>query len=192
MLPYVILASASPRRRELLRLLDVEFEVRPSAVEERQLPGESGAVFVARLAREKAEDVARSLPPSHAVVVGADTEVILDDQALGKPQSDAHAAEMLRRLSGRAHDVVTGIALVPLAGSAPLVEVVSTRVYFSAMNEGDIAAYVASGEPRDKAGAYGIQGGAARFIERIEGCYYNVMGLPVAALYRLLSQVKLE
>src|ERR1035438_9031540 len=116
-LPYVILASASPRRRELLRYLDVEFEVRPGAVEERQGPGESCGTYVARLAREKAEDVARSLDPRpRAVVLGADTEVILndqgDDQALGKPQSDAHAAEMLRRLAGRAHDVVTGLALL--------------------------------------------------------------------------------
>ncbi len=195
-LPYVILASASPRRRELLRLLDVEFEVRPSTVQERQLPGESGTSFVARLAREKAEDVARSFQqaPPGAVVLGADTEVILDDQVLGKPQSDAHAAEMLRRLAGCAHDVITGMCLVPLAPGtrALLVEVISTRVYFGAMSENDIAAYVASGEPRDKAGAYAIQGGAARFIERIEGCYYNVMGLPVAALYRLLRRVELE
>jgi septum formation protein len=194
MLPYVILASASPRRRELLRLLDVEFEVRPSTVEEQQLPAESGAQFVARLACEKAEDVARSLDPApgNTVVLGADTEVILDDEALGKPQSDDHAAEMLRRLAGRAHDVVTGICLVPLPHGTrpPLVEVVSTRVYFGAMSDRDIAAYVASGEPRDKAGAYAIQGGAARFIERIEGCYYNVMGLPVAALYKLLGQVE--
>jgi septum formation protein len=144
------------------------------------------------LAREKAVDVARTLQPARAVVLGADTEVILDNEALGKPQSDAHAADLLRRLSGRAHDVVTGIALVPLSGGTPLVEVASTRVYFSAMSESDIAAYVASGEPRDKAGAYAIQGGAARFIERIEGCYYNVMGLPVAALYRMLRGVKLE
>jgi septum formation protein len=186
MLPYVILASASPRRRELLRLLDVEFEVRPSKVEEHQHPGELGTDFVARLAMEKAVDVARTLPASRAVVLGADTEVILDGEALGKPQSDAHAAEMLRRLSGRAHDVVTGIALARPSSGVTVAEVVSTRVYFSAMTESEIAAYVASGEPRDKAGAYAIQGGAARFIERIEGCYYNVMGLPVAALYRML------
>jgi len=195
-LPYVILASASPRRPELLRLLDVEFEVRPSAVEEHQLAGESGASYVERLAREKAEGVARSLPPPRAgaVVLGADTEVILNDQALGKPQSDTHAAEMLRRLAGRAHDVITGICLValPFGTQPPLVEVVSTRVYFGAMSESDIAGYVASGEPRDKAGAYAIQGGAARFIERIDGCYYNVMGLPVAALYRMLRRLELE
>jgi septum formation protein len=194
MFPYVILASASPRRRELLRFLDVQFEVRPSSIEERQSPGELGAQYVARLAREKAEAVARSLPqpPPNAVVLGADTEVILDDCALGKPTSDDHAAEMLRRLSGRAHNCVSGVCLIPLSPleRQPLVEVVFTRVHFSAMSESDIAAYVASGEPRDKAGAYAIQGRAARFIERIEGCYYNVMGLPVAAVYNMLRRIE--
>jgi septum formation protein len=176
MFPYVILASASPRRRELLRFLDVQFEVRPSSIEERQSPGELGAQYVARLAREKAEAVARSLPqpPPNAVVLGADTE------------------EMLRRLSGRAHNCVSGVCLIPLSPleRQPLVEVVFTRVHFSAMSESDIAAYVASGEPRDKAGAYAIQGRAARFIERIEGCYYNVMGLPVAAVYNMLRRIE--
>jgi septum formation protein len=194
-LPRIILASASPRRRELLRYLDVEFEVRPSAVEEVQHPGESGEQYVARLAREKAEYVARSLDPAPAgaVVLGADTEVLLDGQPLGKPQSDAHAADMLRRLAGRPHDVVTGLCIVPLPhGRRPLMqEVVHTRVYFGPMNESEIAEYVASGEHRDKAGAYGIQGRAARFVTRIEGCYYNVMGLPVAALYLMLGQAGL-
>jgi septum formation protein len=186
-LPYVILASASPRRRELLALLGVDFEVRPSTVEEKQIAGESGERYVARLAREKAEDVARAVGSRAAVVLGADTEVILDHRAVGKPQSDAHAAEMLRSLAGRAHDVLTAICVIPLDGGAPREEVVSTRVHFGPMSDEEIAAYVATGEPRDKAGAYGIQGGAAKFIERIEGCYYNVMGLPVAALYRSLS-----
>lgn len=187
-LPRVILASASPRRRELLQLLGVEFEVRPSAIAEQQLPGESGEFFVARLAREKAEAVAATIPaiPPGTVILGCDTEVILDGLALGKPQSDDHAAEMLRRLAGRSHDVVTGICLIRAARS-PQSDVVSTRVYFGPMSDAEIAAYVASGEPRDKAGAYAIQGRAARFIERIEGCYYNVMGLPLATLYRLLQ-----
>ncbi len=190
-LPYVVLASASPRRRELLSLVGVQFEVRASRVEEKQIAGETGEQYVARLAREKAQDVARAAGTRPgAVVLGADTEVILDHRALGKPQSDAHAAEMLRSLAGRAHDVLTAICVVPLdggAGGARREEVASTRVYFGPMSDEEIAAYVATGEPRDKAGAYGIQGGAAKFIERIEGCYYNVMGLPVAALYRLLT-----
>ena len=186
-LPYVILASASPRRRELVQLLGVEFEVRPSRVGETQKLGEAPADFVARLAREKAEDVARSLPaiPAGAVVLGADTEVVIDGVALGKPESDAHAAEMLRMLAGRAHEVITGLCLCR-ESRPPLCEMVSTRVWFDPMSEAEIGEYVASGEPRDKAGAYAIQGRAARYIPRIEGCYYNVMGLPVAALYGLL------
>jgi septum formation protein len=181
--PRVILASASPRRRELLQLLGVEFEVRPSAVEERQLPGEPAEVFIARLAREKAEDVARRFAPlpENTVVLGCDTEVVLDGVPLGKPSNDGDAARMLRMLSGRAHEVLTGVCLIP---GGEYVE--STRVWFREMSESEITEYVASGEPRDKAGAYAIQGRAARFVPRIEGCYYNVMGLPVAALYGLL------
>ena len=188
----VILASASPRRRELLQLLGLEFEVRPSAVEERQLPGEPAEVFIARLAREKAEDVARrSAPiPENTVVLGADTEVVLDGVPLGKPVDDADAARMLGMLSGRAHDVLTGLWLIPASGQA-YGGIESTRVWFGEMSESEIAEYVASGEPRDKAGAYAIQGLAARFIPRIEGCYYNVMGLPVAALYRLLREERI-
>ena len=184
-LPRVILASASPRRRELLQLLGVEFEVMASGIHEQQLPDEDPSVFVARLAREKAEDVARRVAPIPAgtVVLGADTEVILDGIAMGKPQSDADAARMLRQLAGREHDVVTGLYLLP-AGRG---DVVLTRVWFDPMTDAEIAAYVATGEPHDKAGAYGIQGRAAPFIPRIDGCYYNVMGLPVAALRRLLS-----
>ena len=193
-LPYVILASASPRRRELLHFLDVDFEVRPSNVPEEQQPWESPIDFVARLAREKAEDIARSLTPfpANTVVLGADTEVAIDAQspesaAFGKPQSDAHAAEMLRLLSGRPHDVISAIHIC--RGDAPaLHEVVSTRVWFAKMTDAEIADYVASGEATGKAGAYAIQGRAARFIPRIEGCYYNVMGLPVAAVYELLRR----
>jgi septum formation protein len=181
----VILASASPRRRELLQLLGVEFEVRPSAVEESQLPGEPAEVFIARLAREKAEDVARRFAPlpENTVVLGCDTEVVLDGVPLGKPRNDGDASRMLHMLSGRAHEVLTGVCLIP--GGEHLE---STRVWFREMSESEIAEYVASGEPRDKAGAYAIQGRAARFIPRIEGCYYNVMGLPVAALYGRLRE----
>jgi septum formation protein len=193
-LPYVILASASPRRRELVQLLDVQFEVRPSGVGEEQQPWESPIDFVTRLAREKAEDVARSLAPfpANTVVLGADTEVTLDPHspeavAFGKPETDTHAAEMLRRLAGRPHEVISAIHLC--RGNSPaLSEVISTRVWFSEMSDAEIADYVASGEARGKAGAYAIQGRAARFIPRIEGCYYNVMGLPVAALYELLRR----
>jgi septum formation protein len=176
----VILASASPRRRELMQLLGVEFEVRPSSIEEEQRPGEPVGVYVARLAREKAQAV---WTPGD-IVLGCDTEVALDGVPLGKPAGDADAARMLRMLSGRAHDVLTALCLLP-AGRE---HVESTRVWFAEMSDAEIAEYVASGEPRDKAGAYAIQGRAARFITRIDGCYYNVMGLPVAALYSLLRE----
>lgn len=177
-------------------MLGVDFEVRPSAVEERQNPGEAAEAYVARLAREKAESVwaagtggPRPGPasgdaawPAGTIILGCDTEVILDGVPLGKPSDDADAARMLRLMSGRAHDVVTAVCLLPTGQQ----HIERTRVWFSEMTDREIAEYVAGGEPRDKAGAYAIQGGAARFISRIEGCYYNVMGLPVAALYNLL------
>jgi len=194
--PRLILASASPRRRELLRLLGVEFEVCPSEIEEKQGPGEPVEVYVARLAREKAEmsREREGAVPDHrdTLILGCDTEVALDGVPLGKPavgpNADADAARMLRLLAGRAHEVLTAICLLSSDPARCRQHVEYTRVWFSEMSDAEIAEYVATGEPRDKAGAYAIQGHAARFIPRIEGCYYNVMGLPVAALYSLLRQ----
>ncbi len=154
----------------------MEFEVRVAGVPEEHVPGESPVEYVRRLALSKAQAVPRA---ADEVVLGADTVVVLDEHILEKPADSADAARMLRMLSGRAHTVVTGIALVH-DSAAPVVRHAATRVFFTAMSEAEIAAYVASGEPMDKAGAYAIQGLASKFVERIEGCYFNVVGLPVS------------
>lgn len=176
----LILASQSPRRREILERAGIPFEVRVAGVDESVVDGETPEQHVRRLARAKAEAVSAPGP-----VLGADTVVVVDGQILGKPTDAADAVRMLRLLSGRWHCVVTGVCL--RRGTAAAVEEESTRVRFVALNEEEIQGYVASGEPMDKAGAYAIQGLASKFIDRIEGCYFNVVGLPVARVYRLLS-----
>ena len=188
----IILASASPRRGEVLQAAGIPFEAQASSVEERQLPGEAPDELVRRLAAEKAEAVARRRPGETRPVVGADTEVVVDGQVLGKPASDVQAARMLRLLSGRAHTVITGLCVLQPATGWRRVEAVSTTVFFATLSEDEIHDYLQSGEPRDKAGAYAIQGLASKFVERIEGCYFNVMGLPVATLYRMLREQKAE
>jgi septum formation protein len=182
----LVLASQSPRRREILANAGYAFEVRVAGVPEQPEPGESPVAYVRRLARTKAEAVPRN---AGEIVLGADTVVVLDEHILEKPADSADAARMLRMLSGRAHTVVTGISLI--GGSEPVVSHAETRVYFADLSAGDIARYVASGEPMDKAGAYAIQGLASKFIPRIEGCYFNVVGLPislVASELRRLAQ----
>jgi septum formation protein len=188
----LILASASPRRRELLQQAGFSFEVHPAHIPEEPLEGEDPIAYVSRLAREKAQAVFRELTGTNGrldgqslAVLGADTTVTLDKHILGKPEDAADAARMLRLLSGRTHRVITGVALV----TAERVEVAaeSTAVHFLEMSDAEIAAYVATGEPMDKAGAYAIQGRAARWIPRIEGCYFNVVGLPLALVSRLLE-----
>jgi septum formation protein len=179
----LILASASPRRAEILQALGIPFDVRPVEIPEEPLPGETAEAAAARLAAEKAALAARRNPG--AWVLAADTLVFLDGAILGKPRDDAEAGAMLRRLSGREHGVVTAVSL--RRGEAPargLAEV--SRVRFAPLDEAEIAWYVATGEPRDKAGAYGLQGLGARFIEEIHGSFTNVMGLPARAVYRLL------
>jgi septum formation protein len=194
----LILASASPRRAELLRAARIAFETRAVDIDETALPDESPDAHVRRLAEEKARAV--HAKRRDAVVLGADTVVVVDDQILGKPRDEEDAARMLRMLSGRAHDVLTGVAVIPPAGlktgrsrdgrsQGLAVEVDRTRVWFSPLTDDEIAWYVATREPMDKAGAYAIQGFASRFIERIEGSYSNVVGLPVALVYRLLNAV---
>lgn len=182
----LILASASPRRRELLSQAGFSFEVRPAAIDESVLPEEDPVAYVTRLAREKAQAVFAGLgaAQSGAVVLGADTTVTIDGAILGKPVDAGEAKRMLRRLAGRVHRVATGVAVVSARGVAAMAE--TTTVEFLPMSEDEIAGYVASGEPMDKAGAYGIQGRAARWIPRIEGCYYNVMGLPLARVSAML------
>jgi septum formation protein len=183
----LVLASASPRRRELLAGLGFAFRVLPSDYHEDDA-GRAPAAAARAHARGKAEAVALAAPG--ALVIGADTLVVVDGAALGKPRDAAAAAAMLRRLAGREHQVITGLAL---ARSEPAcqrltsrVEASETAVRFSALGEAEIAAYVASGEPLDKAGAYGIQGLAAQFVSEIRGCYFNVMGLPLELLTRML------
>jgi septum formation protein len=180
----LILASRSPRRQEILAAAGIPFEVRPVEVEEKIRPGEEAAEYVRRLARSKAE--AAPAGPGE-VVLGADTVVVIDGDVLEKPADHAEAARMLRRLSGRDHRVLTGICLRGPGGVVEDSE--TTRVRFVPLTDAEIEQYVASGEPMDKAGAYAIQGLAAKFVERIEGCYFNVMGLPVARVYRRLSQM---
>ncbi len=179
----ILLASASPRRAELLASDGYRFDVIPADVNESPVAGESPADYVARMAAAKAEAVADDA--LGRVVLGADTAVVLEDRVFGKPADDAEAAAMLRQLSARAHEVLTGVALRRGDRSADGVE--RTRVHFVELSGEQIAAYVASGEPRDKAGAYAIQGGASAFVDRIEGSHSNVVGLPLELVRRLLS-----
>jgi septum formation protein len=190
----LVLASASPRRRELLTQVGYRFQVHPAHIPEDPLPGEDPIVYVTRLAREKAEAAFRELTTSSPkpekneqsiVVLGADTTVTLDNAILGKPEDAADAARILRLLSGRTHRVITGVALVTAKGAEVAAE--ATAVRFLALSDRDIAEYIATGEPMDKAGAYAIQGRAARWIPRIEGCYFNVMGLPLSLVCSLLD-----
>lgn len=182
----LILASNSPRRRELLRRAGLAFEVRASKVEEAVREGESAEEFARRVAREKALDVAASSPP-HSLVLGADTVVAVGDEILGKPAGPEDAARMLRRLSGVTHRVITGVCLVRAPDRVEALKHESTFVSFSALDEEEIRSYVSSGEPFDKAGAYAVQGLASKFVTRIEGCYFNVVGLPVPLVYGILK-----
>jgi septum formation protein len=188
----LVLASASPRRRELLAQAGYSFEVHPAHISEDPKPGEEPIAYVTRLAREKAEavfqqlrTVCRDAAAEDLAVLGADTTVTVDDHILGKPEDAADAARMLRLLSGRTHRVITGVALV--SADAVVVAAEVTAVRFLTLSEREIADYIATGEPMDKAGAYAIQGQAARWIPRIEGCYFNVVGLPLALVAGMIE-----
>ena len=180
----IVLASASPRRQELLKNAGIEFIVRPADIPEVPLPGERPHAFGERMALEKARAVRDSVP--HSMILAADTVVAVENEILGKPEDAADAARMLRRLSGRNHLVITAVCL--LSEGAEDVRAETTTVHFTAMSERDIAEYVATGEPMDKAGAYGIQGQASRWISKVEGDYYNVVGLPVDLVWRMLRE----
>jgi septum formation protein len=179
----LILASASPRRFELLRNAAIDFTVDPAQVPEQPLPGERPVDYAQRLACDKARVVfARN---SDSAVLGADTVVVVDEHLLEKPMDEEDATRMLRLLSGRMHQVITGVCLVAPAFERTEAEV--TQVVFSPLSEDEIAYYVQTGEPMDKAGAYAIQGIASRWVERIEGCYFNVVGLPLPRVYHMLK-----
>ena len=186
----LILASASPRRRELLTRLDLPFEVRPSGVDERLVPGVPAAAQAMGLARAKARDVGdrlRAAGDVPALVLGADTLVVLDERPLGKPGSRDEARTMLRALRGRSHEVVTAVVLrLEVSEGREAAATVTSRVLMRAYTDDEIDAYVATGEPDDKAGAYAVQGDGARLVAGVEGCYTNVVGLPLATTARLL------
>ena len=178
----LILASQSPRRRELLTTAGILFTVRAREVEEVRAPGEAPDAYVRRLAYAKAEAAWENLDE---IVLGADTIVVLEQQVLEKPRDAADARAMLRSLAGREHTVITAICLRHPGGVE--VDSTATRVRFAPLTDAEIDAYVASGEPMDKAGAYAIQGLASKFVERVEGCYFNVIGLPLSQVYRYLK-----
>jgi len=190
----LILASASPRRKELLDQIGLTFEVETADIDETPRLGEEPIAYTMRLAEHKAAAVfarqrQRGVNPERLVVLGADTTVVCEGQILGKPEDDADAARMLRLLAGKRHTVVTGVAV--LTGMAsPVVEAEVTTVEMIALNESQIAGYIATGEPQGKAGGYAIQGRAARFIPRIEGCYFNVVGLPLARISAILGRLQ--
>jgi nucleoside triphosphate pyrophosphatase len=182
----LILASASPRRAELLRNAAIAFTVEPAHVEEQPFPNEKPVDYAQRLARDKARAVFARNPDS--AVLGADTVVVVDDHLLEKPTDEHDAARMLRLLSARTHQVITGVCVVAQGFERTEAEI--TQVVFSPLSENEIAHYVQTGEPIDKAGAYAIQGIASRWVERIEGCYFNVVGLPLPRVYRMLQAGK--
>ncbi len=183
----LILASASPRRRELLERLQLNFTVQPADIDESRFPNEDAASYPLRTAIKKAMAVAEK--EENALVLAADTVVVLDDDILGKPKDADEAKAMLHRLEGREHIVITGIGIVDTNTGRTLSAVEQTIVYFYPLSDEEIDAYVATGEPLDKAGAYGIQGIGSLLVRRIEGDYFNVMGLPVSKLYRLLLKL---
>ncbi len=180
----LILASASPRRAELLRHAGIAFDVVPAHIVEERRPEETPESYVRRVAREKAALVAQR--HTGRFVLGADTEVIVDREVLGKPRDATDAARMLRLLSGRMHRVTTAVSLLGRHGEDS--RTATTEVWMAELSDDEIAQYVSTGEPMDKAGAYAIQGIASRWIPRINGCYFNVVGLPVPLLYAMLRQ----
>jgi septum formation protein len=205
-LPILVLASQSPRRAEILTAVGWQFEKQTADIDETEFPGEKPENYVRRLAREKAEAVADTR--ESGLVLGADTIVVIDEKIIGKPKDLADARRMLRMLSGNWHEVLTGVALIkkeaetmrlgdednnrqsPVANHKCVVGLQRTRVKFAEMSEAEIEFLVEKGEPLDKAGAYAVQAQAALFIERIEGDYWNVVGLPVNLVFELLGELK--
>ncbi len=184
----LILASGSPRRAEILRDAGYHFSVLSSAVDETAFPGEAPQDLVLRLAEAKAE-LAATRAVGAAILIAADTEIVLDGHVFGKPRSSDDARRMLEKLSGRTHAVLTGVCLIRLPDAERISFVETTLVTFAPLTDEEITRYLATGEPHDKAGGYAIQGYAARYIPRIEGCYFNVVGLPLARLQQALTEL---
>jgi len=185
----LVLASRSPRRKELLQAVGWPFETMVAGIDETRFPEEDAPTYVKRLAQNKAEVVAQK--KEGRLVLGADTVVVIDGEILGQPQDHEDAGRMLRQLTGRWHEVLTGVALVRRGdGACSLVAHESTRVHFAELTEEELAWYVNTGEPMDKAGAYAIQGRAATFIKELEGDYFNVVGLPIRLVYELLRELE--
>jgi septum formation protein len=192
----LILASSSPRRAEILRTAGFSFDVLPADIDETLRPGEAATEYVRRLAEKKARTVARKIaaaePDATAIIIAADTTVVVNGAILGKPESTSDAQRMLEQLSGRTHDIYTGVALLRLPDGVERILVDVTRVDFAELSVQEIADYVASGEPFGKAGGYAIQGLGGRFVKRIEGCYFNVMGMPLGRIYQELRKIQEE
>ena len=185
--PRIILASASPRRAEILNTLGIRFTVKPSHVDERPLPAEAPADYTMRIARAKGIAAAHEL--KSGLVIGADTVVVLEGRVIGKPVSDKDARAILESLSGRWHAVMTGVALYDIESRHEVVDYEKTLVRFAPITQREIEWYLRSGEHRDKAGAYGIQGKAGLFVEEVAGNYLNVVGLPIPLVYRLANRL---
>ncbi|HIE30153.1 TPA: septum formation inhibitor Maf [Candidatus Poribacteria bacterium] len=183
--PKLILASASPRREQLLKQIGLEFEVMPSDFDESRVCMKNPDDSAQRAALEKARFVAKQL--AEGIVIGADTIVVYAEEAMGKPKDQSDAIRILKRLSGKRHEVITGVALVKAGNSIEYVWSENTSVWFRQLSDMEIKEYVEIERPMDKAGAYGIQGRAAAFVKRIEGCYFNVVGLPLASLVEKLK-----
>jgi septum formation protein len=186
----IILASASPRRRELLRQVGLSFKTAPAHVDERALAGEEPEAYAVRVALDKARAAAKKL--SSGIIIAADTVVIIDSEILGKPSDAADAGRMLSMLSGNMHRVITGLAVMDAGTGKMLTRTAITKVWFRSLSREEIASYVMGGEPLDKAGAYGIQGKGALLVERIDGCYFNVVGLPLVLLNEMLKKFKVR
>jgi septum formation protein len=186
----IILASSSPRRRELLRQVGLSFKTAPAHVDERVLAGERPETYAVRVASEKAHAAAKKF--SSGVIIAADTVVIVESEILGKPADPADAERMLGMLSGNMHRVITGLAVMDVGTGKMLTRTAITKVWFRSLSREEIASYVKGGEPLDKAGAYGIQGKGALLVERIDGCYFNVVGLPLVLLSDMLKEFEVR
>jgi septum formation protein len=186
----IILASASPRRKEILRQIGLSFQAAPAHVDERVLAGEQPETYAARLAQDKVRAAAKKF--SSGIIIAADTIVVLENAILGKPADGADAERMLTMLSGKMHRVITGLAVIDAGTGKVLTRTAITRVWFRNLSVEEIASYVMTREPLDKAGAYGIQGRGALLVERIDGCYFNVVGLPLVLLNEMLKEFEIR